>query len=62
MVYVRKSLPCYRLKTKANEMEIILVDFEVGQQHISLLFAYKPPSVNNNIFIDEMYTLLDAAI
>ena len=62
MVYVRKSLPPYRLKTKNNEMESILVDFQVDQQHISLLCGYKPPSVNNNIFTDEMYTLLDAAI
>ena len=62
VVYVRKSLPSYRLKTKTNETEAILVDFQVGQQHISLLCGYKPPSVNNNIFTDEMYTLLDAAI
>ena len=52
----------YRLKTKTKEMEAILVDFQVGQQHISLLCGYKPPSVNNNTFTDEMYTLLDAAI
>ena len=62
VVYVRKSLPSYRLKTKTNEMESILVDFQVGQQHVSLLCGYKPQSVNNNIFTDEMYTLLDAAI
>ena len=37
VVYVRKSLPSYRLKTKSNGMESILVDFQVGQQHISLL-------------------------
>lgn len=61
-VYVRKSLPSYRLKTKPNGMESILMDFQMGQQHISLLCGYKPPSVNNNIFIDEMYTLLDTAI
>ena len=54
VVYVRKSLPSYRLNIKTNEMEAILVDFQVGQQHISLLCGYKPPSVNNNIFTDEM--------
>ena len=62
MVYVRKSLPSYRLKIKTNETEAILVDFQAGKQHISLLCGYKLPSVNNNIFVDEMYTLLDAAI
>ena len=62
VVHIRKSLPSYRLKTKTKEMEAILVDFQVGQQHISLLCGYKPPSVNNNTFTDEMYTLLDAAI
>ena len=62
VVYIRKSLPSYRLKTKTKEMEAILVDFQVGQQHFSLLCGYKPPSVNNNTFTDEMYTLLDAAI
>ena len=30
VVYVRKSLPTYRLKTKTDEMESILVDFQVG--------------------------------
>ena len=62
VVYVRKSLPSYRLKTKTNEMESILVDFQVSQQHISLLCGYKPPPVNNNIFTDEMDAFLDAAI
>ena len=62
MVYVCKSLLSYRVKNKTNERENILVDFQLGQQHISVLCSYKPPSVNNNIFTDEMYTLLDAAI
>ena len=62
VVYIRESLPSYSSKTKTKEMEAILVDFQVGKQHISLLCGYKPPSVNNNIFTDEMYTLLDAAI
>ena len=39
-----------------------MVDIKIGQQHISLMCGYKPPSVNNNTFSDEMYSLLDAAI
>lgn len=62
MVYIRKSIPSYRLRVKSSEVESIIMDIQVGQQHISLLCGYKPPSVNNNIFTQEMYTFLDAAI
>ena len=62
MVYIRQSVPTYCLRVKSNEVESILFDVQVGQQNISLLCAYKPPSVNNGVFSDEMYTLLDTAI
>ena len=62
LVYIRQSVPTYRLRVKSNEVESILLDIEVGQQHISLLCAYKIPSVNNDVFSDEIYTLLDTTI
>ena len=62
VVYIRKSIPSYHLRVKSSEVESIIMDIQVGQQHISLLCGYKPPSVNNNIFTQEMYTFLDAAI
>ena len=52
----------YRLRVECNEVEAIVVDIQIGQQHISLTCGYKPPSVDNNTFSDEMYSLLDAAI
>lgn len=62
VVYVRKSIPSHRLRIKSNEVEAILVDIQVSQQHISILCGYKPPSVINSIFTNEMYTLLAVAI
>ena len=39
-----------------------MFDIQVGQQHFSLLSAYKPLSVKNEIFTKEMSVLLDLAI
>ena len=39
-----------------------MFDIQVGQQHFSLLSAYKPLSVKNEIFTKEMIVLLDLAI
>ena len=62
VLYIRKTIPSYRLRIKCNEVEAIVVDIQIGQQHISLICGYKPPSVKNNTFSDEMHSLLDAAI
>jgi len=62
LVYIRKSIPSYRLRVKSNEVEAMLVDIQIGQIFISLLCGYKPPSVNNNAFTNEMYSPLDAAL
>lgn len=50
LVYVRNSIPSYQLKTNRGEVEAILVDIQLGQQHFSLLSAYKPTSEKNEIF------------
>lgn len=39
VVYVRKSIPSYRLRVKTGEVESILIDIQVGQQHLSLLYC-----------------------
>ena len=62
VLYIRKTIPSYRLRIKCNEVEAIVGDIQIGQQHISLICGFKPPSVNNNTFSDEIYGLLDAAI
>ena len=62
VVYVRNSIPPYQLKTNRGEVEAILIDIQLGQQHFSLLSAYKPPSVENEIFRRELSALLDLAI
>ncbi|PFX12443.1 hypothetical protein AWC38_SpisGene23600 [Stylophora pistillata] len=62
VVYVRNSILSYCLRIKSNELEAILVDIHVGQQHISLLCGYEPPSVNIKTFRSEMYTFVDVAI
>lgn len=62
MVYIRKSVPSHRIRVKSNEVEAILIDIQLGQQYTSLLCAYKPPTVTNNSFTNEMYALLDSAI
>ena len=62
LVYVRSSIPSYQLKTSHGEVEAILVDIQLSQQHFSLLSAYKSPSVKNEIFKKESSALLDLAI
>ena len=62
LLYVRNSIPCYQIKTTCGEVEAILIDIQLGQQHFSLLLAYKPPSVKNEIFKREMSVLLNLAI
>ena len=39
------STPSYETKTKCEEVEAILIDIQLGQQHFSVLSAYKLPSV-----------------
>ncbi|KAL9985372.1 hypothetical protein ACROYT_G007767 [Oculina patagonica] len=58
-----------RIEIEANtpsrfvfEVEGILVDIQAGKQHISLLCAYKPPSVCNVNFTNEMHAFLDVAM
>ena len=62
IVCVRKSLPKYRLRVRSENIESILMDIQVGQQHITLVCAYKPPSISNLMFANEMSTILDKAI
>jgi exonuclease III len=62
IVYVRKSVPKYRLRVRSENIESILMDIQVGQQHITLVCAYKPPSISNLMFANEMSTILDKAI
>lgn len=50
LLYIRNSIPSYQIKIKCVEVEAILVVIEVSQQHSSLLSAYKPTSVKNEIF------------
>lgn len=62
LVYVRNSIPSFQLKTNRGEVEAILVDIQLGQQHFSILSAYKPPSIKNEIFRKEFGALLDLVI
>ena len=34
MVYIRKSIPSHCIRVKSNEVEVILIDFQLGQQHM----------------------------
>lgn len=49
-------------KTNHGEVEAILIDIQLGQHNFSLLSAYKPPSIKNEIFRKELSALLDLAI
>lgn len=60
LLYIRNSIPSYLIKTKRADVEAILVDIEISQQHFSLV--YKPPSVNNATFNKDMSILLESAI
>ena len=62
IVYIRKSIPSHRIRVKSNEVEVILIDVQLGQQHMSLLCACKPPAVTNHTFTNEMYALLDLGL
>ena len=44
-----------------KSLETILFDLRVSQRHFALVSAYKPPSVNNATFTNELSRVLDAA-
>ena len=35
MVYIRKSIPSHRIRVKSNEVEVMLIDIQLGQQYTS---------------------------
>ena len=52
----------YQIKVKCNEIEAILINIQTGPQKFSLLTVYKPPSVKNEVFMQELSALSDIAI
>ena len=58
MLFIRDTILSYQTKIKCKEIEAILADIQLGQQHFSLLSVYKPPSVNSETFA----ALLDLAV
>ena len=62
MIYIRSKFSSNQIKVKCKEIEAILINIQIGQQKISLLTVYKPPSVKNEVFMQELSAVLDIAI
>ena len=48
-------------KVACIHLEALLFDLRIGQRQFALLSAYKPPSVDNNTFTNELLKVMDQA-
>ena len=61
IVYIKENIIAQQKKFAYKQLEIILLHLRIGQQQFALISAYKPPSVDNNIFTTELSKALDEA-
>ena len=63
LAYVRSDLPTRRMfKLETSTIETITLEVTLPKAKWLLICAYKPPSLKNSIFTEEMQQLLDKSI
>ena len=60
-VFISENIITTTRKVACTHLEALLFDLRIGQRQFALLSAYKPPSVDNNIFTNEMLKVMDQA-
>ena len=60
-VFVSNNITATTKKVACKSVVSILLDLHFGQRQFALVCAYKPPSVDNNIFKTHLSKLLDEA-
>ena len=61
IVYIKENIIAQQKKFACKQLETILLHLRIGQRQFALISAYKPPSVDNNIFTTELSKALDEA-
>ena len=59
--FVRNNITATTKKVACKSVESILLDLRFGQRQFAPVCAYKPPSVDNNTFKNDLSKLLDEA-
>ena len=60
-VFISDNIIATTRKVTCMHLEALLFDLRIGQRQFALLSAYKPPSVDNNTFTNELFKVLDQA-
>ena len=61
IVYIKENIVAQQKKFACKQLEIILLHLRIVQRQFGLNSAYKPPSVDNNVFTTELSKALDEA-
>ena len=62
LVYIKEGIPSCELKNHppmSNSFDVIVIEINFRKSNWLLINAYKPPSVNNSLFCDQISRLLD---
>ena len=62
LVYIKEGIPSCELKNHSpmsNSFDVIVIEINFRKSKWLLINAYKPPSVNNSLFCDQISRLLD---